>query len=875
MQCDRPHAVPGKMSGLAFLALLASLLPVRVAPAQKATEGPGLPTPRVSLVTPAGGRIGSTFEVTIQGTDIEEPQGLFFSQPGLKAEPILPPAAPPPDPKKADARKPAAKQNSPETTKFRVTIAGDTPVGIYDVRLVNKWGISNPRAFVVGDLGEMIEKEPNSDVPQAQRVELNTTISGDISSPTDVDYFVFAGIRGQRVIISCLASSIDSRLRAALELYDRAGRQLAFNRHYQDNDALLDCTLPEDGDYYVRLFEFTHTQGSAEHFYRLSVSTAPWIDAVMPVVVEPGKTTSLVVYGRNLPGGQLDPAAVQDGCVLEKAVVTLSVPGDPVALQRLAFNGRVPPHAGALDGFEFRLRNASGSSNPFPLTFAHAPVVLSNDANHNPAAAQPISLPCEISGCFCKRRLRDWYAFTVKKGEVYSLDILSDRLGAPNDMYFALRRADTKQELANLDDNTDVLAPVMFYNRTEDPPVYRFAVPADGQYRLMVASYGTDSRAGPRHFYRVRITPECPDFHLIVMPSEGRLPEGCCIRQNGDAYYTVFVWRHDGFDGPVTLSVEGLPPRVTCVPQMVGPGLKQAALVLNAGIGAPEWAGEIKVKGTAIINGQTVVREARPASITWPLGQQVQGVPAISRLDRNLVLAVRGQAPFSLTAVADHTTVVAGSTITVALKLARLRSDFNGELAVAPVEPATDFPAGLVFGNNNQPIAIAVGKEDSPPVTVAVKTTVAPGVYNLVLRGTAQVPFSKDPTGKKANVTVSLPANPITLTILPNQVAKVNVNNANPTVKIGSQTELVITVSRLHAYTGEFKVRLVVPPDVNGITAEEATIPAGKDEARILLRARADAPPGHRSNLVIQAAAIVNGNTPLTHEIRINVNVLK
>ena len=49
------------------------------------------------------------------------------------------------------------------------------------------------------------------------------------------------------------------------------------------------CTLPDDGDYYVRLFQFTHTQGTAEHFYRLSITTAPWIDAIYPCVVRAGQ----------------------------------------------------------------------------------------------------------------------------------------------------------------------------------------------------------------------------------------------------------------------------------------------------------------------------------------------------------------------------------------------------------------------------------------------------------------------------------------------------------------------------------------------------------------------------------------------------------
>ena len=139
-----------------------------------------------------------------------------------------------------------------------------------------------------------------------------------------------------------------------------------------------------------------------------------------------------------------------------------------------------------------------------------------------------------------------------------------------------------------------------------------------------------------------------------------------------------------------------------------------------------------------MINGQTVVREARPASITWPTPPGQQGIPAITRLDRSLVLAVRDRAPFSLTASAEQTTVVAGSKINVTLKLVRLWSDFTSELSIAPVEAATHLPKGLVFGNNNQPVAIAAGKEEAPPVTVEIKSTVPPGSYNLVLRGTAK-----------------------------------------------------------------------------------------------------------------------------------------
>src|SRR6185437_16150776 len=150
----------------------------------------------------------------------------------------------------------------------------------------------------------------------------------------------------------CLASTIDSRFHAGLEVYDARGKQLASGRDYHDNDALADCTLPDDGDYFVRVYQFTHTQGTAEHFYRLSISTAPWIDAVFPCAVEPGKTTAVTVYGRNLPGGKPEPSAVVDDRVLEKITVNVTAPS--ISGQPLASRGLIAPKMAGLDGFAYR-----------------------------------------------------------------------------------------------------------------------------------------------------------------------------------------------------------------------------------------------------------------------------------------------------------------------------------------------------------------------------------------------------------------------------------------------------------------------------------------------------------------------------------------
>jgi hypothetical protein len=829
--------------------------------------GSGLPIPRLFTITPCGGKIGTSFEVTFTGQDIEEPSALLFSQPGIKAEPIVP-VIPPADPKKP-APKPAP---APPVTRFKVTIPASTPLGIHDVRLVNKWGISNPRAFVVGELAELPEKEPNDDVPQAQRAELNTTINGVIASAADVDYFVFRALKGQRVLASCLASTIDSRLHAALEVYDSSGRELVSNRHYYNGDALADCTLPADGDYYVRLHEFTHAEGGPEYFYRLSISTAPWIDAIIPPMVEPGKPTSVTIYGRNLPGGKLDPTAIEDGCVLEKLTTTVNMPNDPIGLPRLAYSSHVPPQASAVDGFEYRMRNGAGMSNPFLLSYAWAPVVLDNEANDTPGTAQEIRVPCEISGRIEKRHDRDWYVFAAKKNDVYNIELFGDRLGAQADFYFLLKKADGKQDFVEADDDPDVLNPVKFNTRTGDPPVYRFTVPEDGKYQFLVSSREADMRAGPRQFYRVRITPPRPDFHLVLLPADDMNPDACCIRQGGQEHYTALIWRHDGWSGPVTITAAGLPSTITCQPQIIGPNIRQTSLVLSASPDAPAWTGEVRVKASGVINGRTIVREARPASITWAV--QPNGTPAISRLDRNLVLAVRERAPFNLIAAADKTSVLQGSKVNVELKLARLWADFKAPLQITPIDPSVQFPPNVIF-NNNQPLTMAPGKDEAKAV-LDIQANAPPGTYNLVLRGTAQTAYSKDPMAKqKPNVNIVHPARPIVLTILPRQVASISVSNASPTIKLGNQAEIVVKVGRQHDYTGEFKVQLVVPASVKGLHCEGVTIPPGRDEVKLIVRVPAGAEPGNRANLVVRASAMLNGNVTLAHDAKISVNVIK
>jgi hypothetical protein len=846
----------------ALLTAGACLLSARSAHAQPQLDN-ALPTPRLYTLTPCGGKQGTTVEVSFTGVDLESPEQLRFSHPGIKAEPI-PSDAPPPDPKK-----PAP---APSVAKFKVTIPADLPVGFYDVRLANKWGVSNARTFVVGDLTEVLEKEPNNDVAEAQRVELNSTVNGSMASPTDVDYYVFPGKKGQRVVVSCLASSIDSRFNAAVEVYNAAGKLLASNRNYAEHDALTDLTLPDDGDYHVRVFAFTHTQGNAEHFYRLSISTAPWIDAVHPAVVEPGKTVELTVYGRNLPGGKLDPDSVVDGRTLEKVVVSVAVPNDPATLQRLTSNGHLDPATSAQDGFEYRIKNGALTSNGFLLTYARAPLVRDSEKTRTADTAQEISVPCEIAGRVEKRRDRDWYVFSAKKGEVYNIELLSERLGAPTLMYFVLRNAATKQDIVESQDDPDPFSQ-KFFARSEDPKVYRFTVPADGKYLLLVGSRLADTIAGPRHYYRVRITPDQPDFRLVVVPYANGRQDAATVGQGGNTAFTVLAWRRDGFNGDIHLSAEGLPPGVTCPPQGMNGTQRQATLVLSAAADAAAWTGDIKIKGTATIKGQKVEREARPGGIVWQLQQPQQLTPTISRLDRSLALAVRDKAPYGLAATIDKAVLTQGDKATITLKVTRNWPEAKGAIAVVTQIQGvpTEFPQGLTIPNATtlQPNAAEA------PLAVSVGTNVPPGVYNLVFRSQTTSPFNKDPKApQKPNVNIVQPSSAVTVTILPKALGTLSLNSNNPQVKVGAEAQVGLKVQRLFGYDGEFKVQVIPPPGVQGISIADVAVPAGKDDAVLVVKAAADAAPGNRTEIVVRATAMYNNN-PVVQEIKFAVNVVK
>ncbi|MBX9578898.1 MAG: hypothetical protein K2X87_01195 [Gemmataceae bacterium] len=845
---------------------------------------PGLPSPRVNHAFPAGAKAGTTADVTVAGFDLDEPTGLLFSHPGITGE-YLPPKEAPPDPKKKDA--PPPKKRAPtDPQQFKVTVKPDVPPGTYDLRLVGKWGVSNPRAFVVGDRPEVNEKEPNNDVPEAQRVEPGTTVNGVIANSTDVDYAVFPAKKGQRVVLACLASSVDSPARPVVEVFEPSGRKLAAARGSRDADAVADFVAPADGDYLCRVSAVAYQSGGADHVYRLTIGTGPWLDGVFPPAVEPGMPTEVTLYGRNLPGGQPSPFAL-DGRPLEQATVTVTPPADAAA--KLVVRDRIEPATALQDGFEYRVTGSGGASNPVTIYLAREkPVLKAGSGGAKPDAAQAVTAPCEVQGLLHRRGGRDWYRFDGKKGEPVVVELAGERIGSPADFVFTVHggAAPFAMTGGEQDDDPDTLHPTSFYTKSADPAPFRYVPQADGPFLVAVGCRESSFLVGPPTAYRLRVGPPKPDFRAVVVPYGKGYQTGSAGHPAGSEAFEVYVHRTDGFAGPVTVTAKDLPAGVTAKPVVIGPAVRWGTLVLSIGPDAAPSTGAFTATASAKINGADVTREVRPGVVVWGV-QPGQNVPVSARLTQSLVLAVRPEkAAFALSADPAAATIKSGGK----------DEKPSGPLVVKPGDKIA-VPVKVAWAGDKQPVVLAAEPmlqnpqqapvtaqptqqptKDKPEgvVTLDVKTNAAPGPYTVVIRGDAQVPFARDPMAKgKANVPMSAFADPIPLTVLPAALAKLTLGpipNAN--LKPGAAVEVPVKVERLHDFAGEFIVTFVPAKDVTGIAAEPVTIPAGKDSARLVVKTAEDAKPGQvAANIVVTAT--YDGKYPIATETKAGFTVVK
>jgi hypothetical protein len=169
--------------GVARPAVLCFLSVLTVAGAASA-QSVCLPAPRLLTTMPMGGQAGTRVEVAITGEQLEDVEGLVFSDPRVTAAP-----------------KPGA-DGLPEPNRYVVTIVADCPRGVYEARVMTRLGLSSARVFSVGSLPEVMQNQPNTSLAAAIELPLNSVCNA-VMTVRAVDHYAFTARKGQRVVVDC------------------------------------------------------------------------------------------------------------------------------------------------------------------------------------------------------------------------------------------------------------------------------------------------------------------------------------------------------------------------------------------------------------------------------------------------------------------------------------------------------------------------------------------------------------------------------------------------------------------------------------------------------------------------------------------------
>jgi hypothetical protein len=213
-----------------------------------------------------------------------------------------------------------------------------------------------------------------------------------------------------------------------------------------------------------------------------SASAAPQIAHFVPHALVPGKRTLLTFSGSNL-----DSATNLWTSFGGKAVRMANTNSGLVS-----FSVDCPP--GVTDIQALQLVGPAGASD-FELVMVDALKTEPHHDNHQkPEAAHKISPPSAVD-CILKSEQIDYYEFSAKSGEKFSIEVIAHRIGSQMDPVCQVFDSEG-HELAFCDDEPGVWKDARF----------EFIAPAGGNYTIAV--HDTAFGGGTAYDYRLRVTKE-------------------------------------------------------------------------------------------------------------------------------------------------------------------------------------------------------------------------------------------------------------------------------------------------------------------------------------------------------------------------------
>jgi hypothetical protein len=738
--------------------------------------------PTLARLSPTGGAPGSTVDVTLYGGNLAGATRIWTSFP-------------------ATATLPTDIENNgtqADHVVFRLEIPQDAPLGVGGIRVATDKGVSEVRLFVVDDLPNVAEAEPNNSPGEPQAIPVPSAVSGSIDAE-QFDYFKIEARAGQSLAFEVLARRLGSPMDPMARLLDLAGRELAYNDDAGGigSDCRFAYTFDKDGEYLIEIRDIRF-QGSANHIYRLRVGDFPVATVPYPMGGRRGSEIEVELAGTNVAGA---PAR------------KLKVPEEPMVEQVCVGAKRAGGQSSALLDFDV----------------TDTPEVLEAEPNNLPDQATRAMLPGSLNGRLQHPGDRDYWAFSAKKGQRFVFEGITRRLGSPTDLYLTLTNAQGGQ-VAAADDTGKA------------DGLINYTFPADGEYRLIVEDLNLGG--GPEHAYRIVVRPYQPGFVLTPNVQKADVPQG------GVVPITITVARQD-YNGPITLSADGLPEGVAASNSVIGPGQKQTFLTLAANAdAAPGQLAVCRVWGTAEINGQKVTHQLDMTDLLRGALSNIAWPP--QPLTRLLAAGV-GPKPF-FTLRSESPTVVVGRNTAAKITVKASRAeDFKEQIALK----ADGLP-----GKVTAEIKPVEKEQDTAEITIKAAADAPLGVYTILVTG----------TGKRGDQQLAQPAPAINVDV--RQAYELSADVGEGKLARGGKVEVKVKAVRHGDFAGAINFELRNLPA--GVTTEgELVVPEGQSEVAIQLVAADDAQVGAVQNLTVVGKASVGGADQEVAAPAVTLNVLE
>ncbi len=484
----------------------------------------GAVAPHLASVLPTGGRRGTQLEISFRGERLQDTEEIIWYEPGLEVVKL-----------------------GPVTNKFlkaQVKIAPDCRLGEHHVRLRTATGLSELRTFFVGPYPVVAEKEPNNDPTNAQKVALNTTVAGVVTSE-DVDCFAVEARQGDLLSAEVEGMRLGRGLfDPRLAVLDSHGAVLADvdDTQLAMQDPFVSLIVLADGTYIIRLRESTYG-GNDNCHYRLHIGAFPRPTLVYPMGGQAGEKITLA-FSSEATGRFTQPVKLP-----------------PTPEEKFGVYAE-------LDGLPAPSPNWIRVSD-FPNVLEAAP---NQDREH--ATATDLAPPLALNGVISQKGEEDWFRFHAAKGVAVDVSVYARRLGSPLDS--AIEVFDAKgHSLASNDDAVGA------------DSALKFTPPETSNY--LVRIHDTLGRGGRDFAYRIELTPAAPHLEVKI-PDVAR--NDTQSRQyiavpRGNRFATLISAKRVNFSGELVFGAEGLPPGITLQADRMAANVDAMPLVFEAAPDAP------------------------------------------------------------------------------------------------------------------------------------------------------------------------------------------------------------------------------------------------------------------------------------------------